>query len=58
MRKAKIITIIEIIIVAVVNNKTVFGIFSSKISPTLEEPVSLMRKVALPKSNIMIFTIV
>ena len=52
------IPIIEIIIVAVVNNKTVFGIFSKIISPTFDEPESLVKKVALPKSKIKILYIV
>ena len=43
---------IEIIIVAVVNSKTVFGIFSRSISATLEEPESLVKKVAYQKSRI------
>ena len=46
------------IIVAVVNNKIVFGIFSKIISPTFDEPESLVRNVALPKSKIKILYIV
>ena len=52
------IPIIEIIIVAVVNNKTVFGIFSKIISPTFDEPESLVKNVAFPKSKIIILYIV
>jgi len=54
----KNIPIIEIIMVAVVNNKTVLGIFSRSISPTLDEPESLVRNVAFPKSSINILYIV
>ena len=52
------IPITDIIIVAVVNNKTVLGIFSNRISPTFEDPESLVRKVALPKSRIYILYMV
>ena len=52
------IPIIEIIMVAVVNSNTVFGIFSTRISPTLEDPVSLVRKVALPKAHNIICSMV
>ena len=51
------IPITDIIIVAVVNNRTVLGIFSNSISPTFEDPESLVRKVALPKSRINILYI-
>ena len=52
------IPIIDIITVAVVNNKTVRGIFSSRISPTFDEPESLVKNVAFPKSRIKILYIV
>ena len=54
----KNIPIIDMIIVAVVKSKTVRGIFSNKISPTFEEPESLVRNVAFPKSRISILYIV
>jgi len=44
----------EMIIVAVVKSKTVLGIFSNNMSPTLEDPESLVRNVAFPKSRINI----
>ena len=44
--------------VAVVKSKTVLGIFSNSMSPTLEDPESLVRKVAFPKSRINILYIV
>nr|AIF25021.1 hypothetical protein [uncultured marine thaumarchaeote SAT1000_43_E07] len=53
----KNIPIIDIMIVAVVKSKTVLGIFSSNISPTAEEPESLVRNVACPKSRISILYI-
>ena len=53
-KEPKKIPITDIIIVAVVNSKTVLGIFSNRISPTFEDPESLVRKVALPKSRINI----
>ena len=43
--------IIEIIMVAVVKRRTVFGSFSAIISPTLDEPESLVKNVACPKSS-------
>jgi len=50
----KNIPIMEMIMVAVVKSKTVLGIFSNRISPTLEDPESLVRNVAFPKSRINI----
>ena len=46
------------IIVAVVNSKIVLGSFSSKMSFTSDEPESLVRNVACPKSSIKILYIV
>ena len=54
----KNIPIIEMIIVAVVKSKTVLGIFSNSMSPTFEDPESLVRNVAFPKSRINILYIV
>ena len=48
----KNIPIIDMIIVAVVKSRTVLGIFSKSMSLTFEEPESLVRKVACPKSRI------
>ena len=50
--------IIDMIIVAVVNNKTVLGSFSKIISFTSDDPESLVRNVACPKSNNNILYIV
>ena len=44
----KNIPIMEMIMVAVVKSKTVLGIFSNNMSPTLEDPESLVRNVAFP----------
>ena len=52
------IPMIEIKIVAVVNSKIVLGSFSKIISFTSDEPTSLVRKVACPKSNKIILYIV
>ena len=52
------IPMIEIIIVADVNNKIVLGIFSNNISPTFDEPESLVKNAAFPKSRIRILYIV
>jgi hypothetical protein len=54
----KKIPIIEIIIVAVVNSNIVLGSFSKIISFTFDEPSSLVRKVACPKSSNKILYIV
>ena len=45
--------IIDTIIVDVVNNKTVRGIFSIIISRTLEEPESLVKKLDFPRSSVI-----
>ena len=45
------IPIMEIITVADVNRRIVFGNFSKIISFTSEDPESLVRNVACPKSN-------
>ena len=50
--------ITEIIIVAVVKSKIVLGSFSDIISFTFDEPASLVRNVACPKSKIKILYIV
>ena len=52
------IHITDMIIVAVVNNKTVLGSFSNNMSFTSEDPASLVRNVACPKSNNIILYIV
>jgi hypothetical protein len=52
------IPIIDMIMVAVVNNNTVLGSFSKRISFTSEDPSSLVRNVAFPKSNSIILYIV
>jgi len=57
-RAPRKIPIIEIIIVAVVKRRTVFGIFSNNMSFTSEDPESLVRNVARPKSKIKILYIV
>ncbi len=46
--------IIDMIMVAVVNNKTVLGSFSKIISDTNEDPESLDKNVAWPKSSVII----
>ena len=52
------IPIIEMIIVAVVKRRIVLGSFSRMISFTSEEPASLVRNVARPKSSSSILYIV
>ena len=52
------IPIIEIKIVAVVNNRIVLGSFSKIMSFTSDDPKSLVRNVACPKSNKIILYIV
>ena len=52
------IPMIDVIIVVVVNNKTVLGNFSKRISFTSEYPLSLVRNVAFPKSNNIILYMV
>src|SRR5690348_3220556 len=47
--------IIVIIRVEVVKRRTVFGTLSSMMSRTSEEPLSLVKKLDLPKSSVITF---
>jgi hypothetical protein len=54
----KKIPMIDMIIVAVVKSKTVLGSFSNNMSLTSDDPESLVRNVACPKSRSSILYIV